>query len=159
MYDTIRAQIFTDSEEQEVIISGSKFTANLASQRGGAICAVGTDLLSVDGCAFESNEVISQTLDTSGGDIFAISGVALVVADSTFAGSTAQYGGAAIECCGAVITNCNFDNTDAASEDVREGPHRCVFKVKLTIGFFFCSKSTVVVPQEMLSFSVCGNGG
>lgn len=68
-------------------ISGSNFTSNVVELRGGAICAVGTDLLTIEGCFFYANEAFSEALGASGGDIFAISGVTLSVSDSSFTDS------------------------------------------------------------------------
>lgn len=49
--------------------------------------------------------------DAAGGDIYAGTDVEIYIADTTFTGSEAEYGGAAIECCGGSITNSTFSYT------------------------------------------------
>ena len=93
--------------------------SNVVTSRGGAICADATDFLTVSGCVFTSNEAgLDDVEDGSGGDIYAARGVTLTVEASNFTQSTAYYGGAAIECCGAVITDSQFTATESAREEV-----------------------------------------
>lgn len=114
---TLRNQIYTQSDGNEVLVSDSVFASNFATERGGAICAVGTDLLTVGNCEFRNNEASFEGAGT-GGDIYANSGATLAVESSVFFGSRAGYGGAAIDCCGAEITDCAFVDAKTVSTDV-----------------------------------------
>lgn len=56
--------------------------------------------------------------DGTGGDIYAARGVTLTVVSSNFTKSLASYGGAAIECCGATISDSQFTATESAMTTV-----------------------------------------
>ncbi len=74
--------------------------------------ATGTETLRISGSTFTDNKVgpgVAQ--DAAGGDIFAGPGVELEIVGSSFEGSEAEYGGSAIECCGATISTSTFKNT------------------------------------------------
>ncbi|CAN0394289.1 unnamed protein product [Pylaiella littoralis] len=108
--------IYSDSDA-EVNIQDSTFESNVVSDKGGAICAVGSETLTVTDCIFRNNEVgTGEAAEGAGGDIYADRNVALTVHGTLFSGSTAEFGGAAIECCGATITNSTFSGTDSSSD-------------------------------------------
>ncbi|CAN0394131.1 unnamed protein product [Pylaiella littoralis] len=108
--------IYSDSDAT-VDIQDSTFESNVVSDRGGAICAVGNETLTVTDCIFRNNEVgTGEAAEGAGGDIYADRDVALTVDGTLFSGSTAEFGGAAIECCGATITNSTFSGTDSSSD-------------------------------------------
>ena len=114
----IAVQIFSDSPES-VDITGCTFQSNVALMSGGAVYAGGSETLTITASTFNQNEVGTGDLGTgAGGDVWTNRLVELTVVDSTFSGSTAEYGGAAIVCCGATITTSNFSSTDVASTDV-----------------------------------------
>eukprot|EP00904_Undaria_pinnatifida_P013813 jgi/Undpi1/9562/HiC_scaffold_27.g12018.m1 len=135
--------IYTQSDGNEVLVSDSVFASNFATERGGAICAVGTDLLTVGNCEFRNNEASFEGAGT-GGDIYANSGATLAVESSVFFGSRAGYGGAAIDCCGAEITDCAFVDAKTVSTDKhfgavlvgRPGPTECPHELFLTASSF-----------------------
>lgn len=113
-------QIYSDSDG-EVMITGSYFTSNVAGQRGGGICAAGTETLTISGCEFKNNEAGLKSDDNgAGGDVYAIDGVTLTLTSTNFTESSAQYGGAAVECCGASITDCLFSGAESRFDTVRE---------------------------------------
>lgn len=73
----------------------------------------------MSGCVFTSNEAgLDDEEAGAGGDIFASRGVTLTVTNSNFTQSTAYYGGAAIECCGATISDSQFTATESAMATV-----------------------------------------
>ncbi|CAN0357500.1 unnamed protein product [Ectocarpus sp. 12 AP-2014] len=105
-----------------VAISGSTFKSNLASERGGAVYAVGSETLTITDSLFRGNEVgTGVDADGAGGDVYAGTNVELTVTGTTFSTSAAEYGGAAIECCGAVIIDTVFTGADTASDGAHYG--------------------------------------
>lgn len=104
-------QIYSDSTGT-IDIQGTTFTSNAVSEKGGAVYAVGTEKLSITGSTFTDNKVgPGEEQDAAGGDIYAGTEVEVTIGSSTFTGSQAEYGGAAIECCGGTITTSTFSNT------------------------------------------------
>lgn len=76
---------------------------------------VGTEKLAITGSTFTDNEVGPGVGDdAAGGDVYAGTGVEITIVRSDFSGSEAEYGGAAIECCGATITTSTFSNTKSS---------------------------------------------
>ncbi|CAM9484228.1 unnamed protein product [Ectocarpus sp. 8 AP-2014] len=113
--------IYSDSDG-EIAISASTFTSNIASERGGVVYAIGSATLTIADSFFTVNEVgTGVEEDGAGGDVYAGTNVELTVTGTTFSTSVAEYGGAAIECCGAVISNCTFTGADAASDGAHYG--------------------------------------
>eukprot|EP00903_Cladosiphon_okamuranus_P014004 g13023.t1 len=109
--------IFSDSAES-LSITSSTFKSNVALVYGGAIHASGSETLSITDSSFSNNEVGTGELGNGvGGDVWAGPNVELTVTGSVFSGSAAEYGGAAIKCCGAEILNSNFTSTDSASTE------------------------------------------
>lgn len=53
-----------------------------------------------------------------GGDVYAEVGVDLSIVSSNFTGSSADYAGAGVWCCGASITNCYFTNLETSLSTV-----------------------------------------
>eukprot|EP00752_Nemacystus_decipiens_P011906 g10557.t1 len=107
--------IFSDSSET-VDITGCTFKSNVVLLHGGAMYVGGSETLTITGSTFSQNEVGTQELGTSsGGDLWTNRLVELTVEDSVFSGSAAEYGGAAIVCCGATIAGSNFSSTDVFS--------------------------------------------
>lgn len=99
-----------------MVIESSVFYSNVAGVKGGAICAVGTEIVEVYKSEFQSNEAgINDDGNGSGGDIYAGGGVTLWVQYSKFFYSYASYGGGAIECCGGTITGSNFTGAESGS--------------------------------------------
>lgn len=79
----------------------------------------GSETLTITGSVFTQNEVGTGELGNgAGGDVWACRNVELTVTDSTFSNSAAEYGGAAIVCCGAEIVKSVFSSTDVASTEV-----------------------------------------
>ncbi|CAM9713187.1 unnamed protein product, partial [Ectocarpus fasciculatus] len=108
--------IYSDSAG-DITISDSTFKSNIVSERGGAVFATGSETLTITGSLFRGNEVgTGVAADGAGGDVYAGTNVALTVTGTTFSTSTAEYGGAAIECCGATISNCTFTGADTSSD-------------------------------------------
>lgn len=103
----------------------------MVSTFGGAICADGSDILTISGCTFTGNEAGTGAEGEmgAGGDIYAISGVTLTVNSSNFTKSIADYGGAAIECCGATINSCQFTATESAMDTVS---HHSCYRLRFT---------------------------
>ncbi|CBJ26272.1 polymorphic outer membrane protein [Ectocarpus siliculosus] len=113
--------IYSDSDG-EIAISASTFKSNIASERGGAVYAIGSETLTITDSLFTVNEVGTGVEEGgAGGDVYAGINVELTVTGTTFSTSAAEYGGAAIECCGAVISNCTFTGADAASDGAHYG--------------------------------------
>ncbi|CAB1118473.1 unnamed protein product [Ectocarpus sp. CCAP 1310/34] len=111
-------QIYSDSAGI-ITISNSIFKSNLASERGGAVYAIGSETLTITDSLFRGNEVgTGVDADGAGGDVYAGTNVELTVTGTTFSTSAAEYGGAAIECCGAVISDTVFTGADTASDGV-----------------------------------------
>eukprot|EP00752_Nemacystus_decipiens_P011910 g10561.t1 len=107
--------VFSDSSST-VDITGCTFTSNVALLHGGAMYVGGSETLTITGSTFSQNEVGLVELGTSsGGDLWISRTVELTVEDSVFSGSAAEYGGAAIVCCGATIAGSNFSSTDVFS--------------------------------------------
>ncbi|CAM9458338.1 unnamed protein product [Ectocarpus sp. 8 AP-2014] len=105
-----------------IAISDSTFKSNIASERGGAVYAIGSETLTITDSLFRGNEVgTGVDADGAGGDVYAATNVELTVTGTTFSTSTAEYGGAAIECCGAVISNCTFTGADTSSDGAHYG--------------------------------------
>lgn len=98
----------------------------MATIGGGAVCADGTDILAVSGSVFVGNEAAGTDEEDSGtgGDIYAARGVTLTVVSSNFTKSLASYGGAAIECCGATISDSQFTATESATDAVSRDSSR-----------------------------------
>ena len=99
-----------------MVIEGSQFKSNAAGTRGGAIYAMGTEELTIMDCEFNDNEAgTTDSGEGSGGDVYAADGVTLIVESSSFLNSAAEYGGAAIECCGGTITSSSFTGAESFS--------------------------------------------
>ncbi|CAN0024992.1 unnamed protein product, partial [Ectocarpus fasciculatus] len=109
--------IYSDSAGV-IAISDSTFTSNIVSERGGAVYAIGSETLTITDSFFRTNEVgTGVDADGAGGDVYAGDNVELTVTGTTFSTSAAEYGGAAIECCGATISNCTFTGADTSSDE------------------------------------------
>ena len=109
-------QIYSASTSK-VDITGSTFHSMVAGSKGGAVYAGGSETLTITTSVFRRNEVVAKD-QSAGGDVWANRDVELKVVDSTFSGSAAGYGGAAIVCCGAEILNSNFSRTSAGRREV-----------------------------------------
>lgn len=82
---------------------------------------------------FSYNEAGTPMDDNaSGGDIYAADGVTLKVQSSSFFHSASKFGGAAIECCGATITDSTFVAGKASAESI--------VSIVLLVFIDYCSK-------------------
>lgn len=112
-------QVFSDSAGA-IDIKNSAFTSNAVSDKGGALFLVGRETLAITGSTFTDNKVGPGVQgDAAGGDIYAADDVSITIVGTTFTGSEAEYGGAAIECCGGSITTSIFSNTTSDMLGVR----------------------------------------
>lgn len=112
-------QVFSDSAGA-IDIKNSAFTSNAVSDKGGALFLVGRETLAITGSTFTDNKVGPGVQgDAAGGDIYAADDVSITIVGTTFTGSEAEYGGAAIECCGGSITTSTFSNTTSDMLGVR----------------------------------------
>lgn len=110
------------SESGDVRVENSLFYSNMANKFGGAICMDDGSLYVVDS-SFKNNEVSQEDTEDGvgqGGDIYVADGVVLSVYSTTFSSSSADFAGAAIKCCGAMIDNCTFASIETSIEGVRE---------------------------------------
>lgn len=79
--------------------------------------------LDVYDSSFKNNEVSKEDTEDGvgqGGDIYVEDGVVLEVYSTTFSSSSADFAGASIKCCGAIIDNCTFESIETSIEGVRE---------------------------------------
>lgn len=90
----------------------------MARTSGGAIYATGTGTLTITDCEFSDNEAgVTDDVYGSGGDIYAADGITLEVVGSKFLDSATDIGGAAIECCGGTISDCDFIGAEADADN------------------------------------------
>lgn len=113
-------QIYSDSVGS-LNITRSGFSSNVATERGGAVCADGSETLTIANSTFQGNEVglgLAEGQQSSGGDIWASRNVDLTIEGSVFSGASAVGSGASVVCCGAQISSSNFTNVDSSLTDV-----------------------------------------
>ncbi len=99
-------------------IDRCNFKSNIASERGGAVFAGGSETLNIVGSTFQANEVGVSDEASSGGDLWASRNVAITISDSVFSGGSASGSGGSMVICGGSISNSNITSADSSSDAV-----------------------------------------